>query len=179
MGKGKITLLTLSICLSLMFSSCSFVSDDEGAHPKEPHPDIILQNTVYTLGQSGERPVYIESSRITFWSADNRAETDKITFHQADDEGNITLEGSADHADIDTDNRRMDLSGNVRLKRADGNMQIEADELTFDSKNEEINAPGSVHVSSDDGEFRGEGFNADLLTSAYSFKSIQEGVFTL
>ncbi len=167
------------ILLIALFTSCSFVSEDEGEHEKAELPDIILENSTYTLGQSGERPVYIESTRMTLYSKDNLAVVEDISFISYDEEGNPSVEGSAGHAEIDTDSKKMKLSGSVRLRATDGDMMIEAESLTFDSENDEIEADGDVSVSSEDGSFRGTGFRGDLREEMYSFQTIEEGVFEL
>ncbi len=171
-------LVPLMIVL-LLLTSCSFRQGDEGEHEKAVLPDIILENSTYTLGQSGERPVYIDSSRITLYSHDNLAIVEDISFISYDEEGNPSVEGSAGYGEIETDTKRMNLSGNVRLKATDGDMMISSENLIFDSENETIEADGDVSVSSDDGTFRGTGFRGDLREEIYSFSTIGEGVFEL
>lgn len=163
----------------LTLSSCSFITDDDGEHEKAILPDIILENSTYTLGQSGEKPVYIESSRMTLYSKDNLAVVEDISFISYDDEGNPSVEGSAGHSEINTETKVMNLSGGVRLRASDGDMMIEAESLIFDSDKEEIEAEGDVSVSSEDGTFTGTGFRGDLREEAYSFTTISEGVFEL
>ena len=167
------------VIVSLLLASCSFVSDDGTVHEKLATPDIILENAAYTLGQSNESPIFIKSSRIEFYSKDNRATTEALSFVQYNDDGNVRLEGSADKSVIDTESKRMELEGNVKLSENDSGMMIEADTLIFDSENEEITADGHVRVVSKDGEFEGTGFAGDLMTSSYSFASIEKGVFKL
>ena len=105
--------------------------------------------------------------------------TEALSFVQYNDDGNVRLEGSADNSVIDTESKRMELEGNVKLSENDSGMMIEADTLIFDSENEEITADGHVRVVSKDGEFEGTGFAGDLMTSSYSFASIEKGVFRL
>ena len=172
----KTLLLILSL---LLLASCSFRSDDEEVHEKAVLPDIILENADYTLGQRDENPIYIKSSRMTFYSHDNRAIVENITFTSYDDDGSIAIEGSAGYGEINTETKTMDLSGGVNLKASSGNMMIEAESLVFDSQNGEIEAEGIVRVSSDDGVFAGTGFRGDLLEEVYAFRTITEGVFEI
>ena len=51
--------------------------------------------------------------------------------------------------------------------------------IGFDSENEEMTADGHVKVVSSDGEFEGTGFAGDLKMDAYSFTTIEKGVFRL
>ena len=166
------------VMILMMLTSCSFTSDD-GEHEKGVYPDMILYGASYTLGQSGENPIFIDSAEMALYSKDSRAVVEDISFVSYDDEGNIALEGSAEHGEIDTEEKTMDLSGSVRLSHRDGNMMIEADMLFFDSGSEEIEADGHVHVSSDDGVFTGTGFKGDLREEAYSFNTIEQGVFEI
>lgn len=169
----------LPIILIALLASCSFVSEEKEKSEKIARPAIILENAEYTLGQSGENPIFIESTLMSFYSAEERATAENLKFIQFDDEGNPSITGSADYADIDTSARTMDLSGHVSLEQHGSNMHIEAESLYFDSSSSEIEAEGDVRVSSDDGIFSGTGFKGDLREDSYSFSSIKEGVFNL
>ncbi|MBO8435951.1 MAG: LPS export ABC transporter periplasmic protein LptC [Spirochaetes bacterium] len=172
----KLLLIALSL---LLITSCSFRSGDEESHEKAVLPDIILENADYTLGQRDENPIYINSTRMTFFSHDHKAIVENISFTSYNDDGSIAVEGSAGHGEIDTDSRTMNLSGGVSLKASSGDMMIEAESLIFDSENGEIEADGNVRVSSEDGVFAGTGFRGDLLEEVYAFRTITEGVFEL
>ena len=169
----------LPVLLLLLLASCSFVSETEEKQEKEKYPSIILENADYTLGQSGENPIFIKSALMTFYSEDERATAEALSFVQYDDDGNAAITGNADFADIDTNARSMDLSGNVTLEQHRTNMHIEAETLFFDSVSSEIEADGDVLVSSDDGTFSGTGFKGDLREDIYSFSSIKEGIFNI
>ena len=171
-------LIPFAIVIFLL-SSCSFVDEDETEHAKEARPDIILENTSYTLGQAGERPVRIASERMAFWNSEERAETGRMAFYQEDEEGETALRGRADRAVVDTGEKIIELYGNVIFLSEDGDMRIEAEDLVFDSKNNTLVSEGTVYVSSEDGTFQGEGFTADLVSSTYTFTSITQGIFTL
>ena len=170
--------IALIITLLFLLASCSFVEDEE-VHEKAVLPDIILEGAEYTLGQDGNSPVYIESSRMTLYSRDNRAIVENMKFVSYNEDGTPAIEGSADYGEIDTENETMDLNGNVTLRQSDGDMSIEAESLYFDTEKEEITAEGTVSVSSEDGTLRGSGFAADLREKLYSFKTIEEGEFII
>ena len=169
----------LPLLMALLLASCSFVNDDGERSEKIKVPDIILEGARYTLGQSGESPIFITAREMVFYSAEERATAEDMSFVQYGEDGNVTLEGRADHADIDTGARSMDLSGGVRLEQSRDGMLIEAESLFFSSSTEEVEAEGPVYVRSDDGEFSGTGFKGDLREDAYSFQSIEKGVFTI
>ena len=89
----------LCLFLIILLSSCSFVSEEEGSTDDTVRPDIVLIGAEYTLGQAGENPIFIKSPRMTFYSSDNRAVTEALSFVQYDDDGNIIIEGQADSSD--------------------------------------------------------------------------------
>ena len=167
------------LAIVLILTSCSFISGDQDSSVAETRPDIVLIEAEYTLGQSGENPIFINSSRMTFYSSDSRALTESLSFEQFSDDGSLIIEGHADSSDINTDSKVIDLTGNVMLRKLDNDMLIEADQLTFDSENSTIKADGSVFVQTDDGSFRGSGFSGDLKMDIYSFRTIEEGAFNL
>ncbi len=168
----------LPLILLLLITSCSFVSDDGSEREAEERPEFILENVEYTLGQSGESPIFIKSSRMTFYSRDNRAITETFSFEQRDG-GEVKVSGQAGYGDINTNTKVMDLKGGVSIHDLTNDMLIEAEELTFDSENSEIYASSDVYVKTSDGEFRGSGFSGDLRMDTYSFDIIKEGVFNL
>lgn len=165
--------------LLILLTSCSFVEESGERKAKVDYPDIILVNADYTLGQSGESPIFIKSAEMSLYSADERATAEGLSFIQYDEDGNIAITGQADHADIDTADRTMDLKGNVILEQSSSGMRIEAESLYFDSSSSEIEADGDVYVVSEDGTFSGSGFKGDLKEDNYSFSSIKEGIFNL
>ena len=162
-----------------LLTSCSFISDEDASSSAETRPDIVLIGAEYTLGQAGENPIFIKSSRITFYSADDRALTESLSFEQTGDDGSIMIEGSAGSSDINTETKVINLEGSVILRKLDDDMLIEADSIIFDSGNSTIQADGNVYVQTSDGSFRGTGFSGDLKMDIYSFRTIEEGIFNL
>lgn len=165
----------LLILISLLIS-CTFSSKEENEpREKTAYPDLVLENAEYLLGQSNERPIVVRGERITFYSKDNRAELERFSFSQEDEEGNIILQGSADEGLINTKSKTMDLKGNVFLEKPGEGMEIHAENLFFDSESEEAKADGKVVVKSKDGEFSGTDFYGDLRNMVYSFSEMEDG----
>lgn len=167
----------LSLLLSiLILTSCTFSSkEDQDKGEKVTVPDIILENAEYLLGQSGENPIVINGEKITFYSKDNRAELERFSFVQKDEDGSIILEGSADGGIINTKTKTMNLSGNVILRNASDDMEILAENLIYDSENDEASADGKVVIKSKEGNFSGEDFKGDLRNMVYSFSKMEDG----
>lgn len=161
--------------IALLLISCTFNEESPEKKAKAKLPSIVLDNATYVLGQRDQQPIDIVARKITFYSDDNNAILEDFSFQQKDDDGVVVLEGSALYGNINTSSKVMNLNGDVNLRQSSQNMEIEADELMFDSENEEISSTGFVMVKSENGSFSGYGFNGDLIEQAYSFESIEQG----
>ena len=49
------------LAIVLILTSCSFISGDQDSSAAETRPDIVLVEAEYTLGQSGENPIFIST----------------------------------------------------------------------------------------------------------------------
>ena len=129
-------ILFLLIFILLFLSSCKkdggTVAGDNSEREKGIYPDIILENAEYHIGEDGSDPVYLKAGKITFYSKDGYALTEDMEFLSKDDEGNITISGSAGNGWIDTEGSSMNLSGGVVFKDEERNMKISAENLIFD-----------------------------------------------
>ena len=107
--------------------------------------------------------------------ADAYALTESMDFVSKDENGNITISGSAGKGWIDTEGSSMNLSEGVVFKDEERNMKINADNLVFDREEDTIVADGRVVVESEEGIFIGRDFKGDLRTGVYIFSEIEEG----
>lgn len=171
--REKLILLLVSLTLII---SCS-VSQQNGEESSETRlADMVLTNGRFTLYQKDERPIVFTSSRASFYAADNSAEIDEIAFSQHDENGELTLEGSADYGELNTEDKRLMLKGNVRLESMESGMLIISEgPLFFDAESQEIETEAPSFVSSSDGEFSSSGFYGNLLNEEYSFSSLNSG----
>lgn len=167
-------IVPLIIVLSLI--SCRFNdSDGKSRTEKIEHPDIILEEAEYKLNQLSESPIVLVGSKITFYSADHRAELESFTFYQENSDGERVMEGSADSGTVDTANETLNLSGNVMIKQQSNNIELRTDSVMIDTKNEEISSSDRVMVKSDKGTFSGLGFKGDMKRQVYTFTSLDRG----
>jgi len=167
-------ILPLFIALSLI--SCRFNdSDGKPRAEKIAHPDIILEDASYKLNQQSENPIVLEGSKITFYSADHRADLESFTFYQENSDGERVMEGSADIGTVDTANETLNLSGKVVIRQKSNNIELRTDSVMIDTKQEEISSPSKVMVKSDKGTFTGIGFKGDMKRQVYTFTALDKG----
>ena len=171
--------LFLLIFILLFLSSCKkdegTVVSDNSEREKGIYPDIILENAEYHIGEDGSDPIYLKAGKITFYSKDGYALTESMEFVSKDENGDITISGSAGKGWIDTEGSSMNLSEGVVFKDEERNMKINADNLIFDREEDTIVADGRVMVESEEGSFIGRDFKGDLRTGVYIFSEIEEG----
>ena len=172
-------ILFLLIFILTFLSSCKkdegTVVSDNSEREKGIYPDIILENAEYHIGENGSDPIYLKAGKITFYSKDGYALTESMEFVSKDENGDITISGSAGKGWIDTEGSSMNLSEGVVFKDEERNMKINADNLIFDREEDTIVADGRVMVESEEGSFIGRDFKGDLRTGVYIFSEIEEG----
>ena len=172
-------ILFLLIFILTFLSSCKkdegTVVSDNSEREKGIYPDIILENAEYHIGEDGSDPIYLKAGKITFYSKDGYALTESMEFVSKDENGDITISGSAGKGWIDTEGSSMNLSEGVVFKDEERNMKINADNLIFDREEDTIVADGRVMVESEEGSFIGRDFKGDLRTGVYTFSEIEKG----
>ena len=118
--------LFLLIFILLFLSSCKkdegTVVSDNSEREKGIYPDIILENAEYHIGEDGSDPIYLKAGKITFYSKDGYALTESMEFVSKDENGDITISGSAGKGWIDTEGSSMNLSEGVVFKDEERNM---------------------------------------------------------
>lgn len=135
-------------------------------------PDLILREATYTFGQPDRNPLTLNAEEISIWQ-DTRTAMKKVVFNQNDE-----LTGTCDEA-TSSDNKRVNLKGNVKLSKVTDNVKIECDSLNWDDDTQTISSDGLVSLVYKDGtEITAEGFSALLEENKYEFKKIVEGRYT-
>ena len=106
MKRYCLILLTLLILISCTDKETSSATESKDL----ALPDISLKDASFTLGQSGENPLFISGESIEFYMSEDKVYVNNISFTQLDDDGNLFISGSAGYGIINTENKRSDLS---------------------------------------------------------------------
>lgn len=174
--------LALLLSLAVLLVSCSAgkVQRNESSTAKEGvYPDLIMENTTCSVGQSGSSPIVLKAEKMTLYSSDNYALLENFSFASEAEDGIVETEGQAEKGTIELDGSTITLSGNVSFSRPRDNMTIKAESLTYNKKRDEITTEGKVVVNSKEGIIEGYDFKGDLREGIYSFSRIAEGDFSL
>ncbi len=170
----------------LLFSAtgCSSGSSKGIPESEDELPDMIMNNAVYSFGDSGRNPVVMTAAEIKIYRGHNpRTLLSDISFVQyGEDETGKTVEelsGHCDSATVTDKNTKAKLTGNVWLTKRSDNFTIDCSVLTWNDDKQEINSDGNVHVLYEDSmEINAKGFNAKLDENIYEFGKIENGRFT-
>lgn len=170
-------LLFLLIFASITLSSCSFIGDDkaDGAITPIENPDLVLTNATYTLGQSGEHPLFITGTKMTIWEKDHTAYLEDFTFYQLDEKGERSLTGKAKNAKVDTEKKTCSLTGDVTMQETEHGYKIVGEDIFFDSETQNVTGNGQIVVDFDGGHIEGSDFQADLKKGVFLFGKIGQG----
>lgn len=166
--------------LLLLLFSCTIERKEEEKKEKLERPDMILYDGSFRMSLSGQNPILFTSSLLTYYSIDEYAEMEDLSFHQKGDDGEIRLQGRSEKAEIDTSRKILVLEGETVLEEMESGLRIETEgSLTYDMENDKVYTDDEVMVEYDKGTFQGTGFFADLRREEYSFTSIEKGNFNI
>ena len=167
----------ITLFILLILTSCS-VSNQQQTESGDDLilPDMVLEKGRFTLYQEKENPIEFTAEKVTFYSKDNRAVIENISFEQKDKEGAVIIEGHANEGEIDTENETLVLTGDVFLNSVRDDMTIRTDgRMDFNTRTQEVETSSEVTVQSPDGEFSSLSFYGNLLTKEYSFSKLEKG----
>ena len=175
MKRYCLILLTLLILISCTDKETSSATESKDL----ALPDISLKDASFTLGQSGENPLFISGESIEFYMSEDKVYVNNISFTQLDDDGNLFISGSAGYGIINTENKRSDLSKGVNLIQHRDELEISAESLVFDAEKQTVDSPKEVNISFGDGSLKGSNLSADLKSSTFELMSIEDGELVL
>lgn len=136
-------------------------------------PDMVLSEAKYTMGRPGESALVLQARTMTVYKDSKGTVLEDVVFRQ---EGEGGLEGSCESATIDEKGEKATLSGNVRIKSANEDLTIEAQDVEWDNGAMTIKADGEVSIEYGDGtKVLAEGFSAVLDEDDFEFGRIIRG----
>ena len=138
-------------------------------------PDIILQDTRYTLSTGEGEPIVIEAKEMKVFQAEDKVLVSNISFSQKNSDGKDYITGTAFSGNINIKDKVCYFSVKTSLKQHIDNLSIEAESLTFDSRDNTVSATGEVSVTFPGGSIVGTDLFADLTRMSLELREIKEG----
>lgn len=142
-------------------------------------PDMILRDVNYTLGQEGEKPLFLEANELVIYNDDNQVYATDIIFYQLGENNEKSLTGTAGYAIIDTDSKSASFSKGVNLDVIEDGMHIVCENLEFDTKKQTIESRDNVSAKKDNMTILAKGVLGNLLANTFEFEDIEKGEIVL
>ena len=168
------------LCLLLsafLLTSCSKTPGDGDVltSAEMEMPDITLRNTAYTLSVGEGMPIEITARELKVFLAEEKVLIEECTFRSDDENGEPFITGHAGYGRIDTATRECEFSGGAYLEQLRDGLSVTADELTFRSRENTVEAPGYAEVTFEGGRISGRGIFADLTSSVLEIGELYSG----
>ena len=126
------------------------------------HVETRMDRTIWVL----------ESERAEMF--EDKASLHKVKVTWYGEPGAVTVVITSAKGKVDFKRRRAELSGDVRIERADGAV-ISTEKILWNDKTKVLKAPESVLITTRDATFRGAGLDANLETQRITLRGRVQG----
>ena len=146
---------------------------------KRSIPDVVLRDLSERVYDTGDKILELQSERVQVFEGRRIQEIDGLSFTQFDEDGVITVEGSAGFATRDLDTDDILLSGEVNIFITENSYSISGEQFLFSPDQDLIWSPAGFEVElvkEDGSRLNGRGFVVDLLLQELRFDGGASGV---
>ncbi|MBU8913955.1 MAG: LPS export ABC transporter periplasmic protein LptC [Spirochaetales bacterium] len=166
--------LLLIVTIAAILASCSldYGQSRLSSEISEEIPDTVLTGVAHTVVRDNAVRFRITAVRVEAFSEENRQYLDQVGFTEYDADGAIRTDGTADHADFQTDTEDVELTGNLRFFSVPDEAWLQAEHLYWSSEERQLAAypEESVVLEKSDGTYIvGRGFTAEMSESLIIF----------
>ncbi len=167
----KYVLVSLAI---MVLGACSLDYDQSqlASEISQEIPDTILTSVSHTVVRDNVIRFRIGAERVEAYGEEKRQELRQVTFTEYDSSGAVRTEGTADHADFQTDTENVEITGNLRFYSVPDEAWLEADYLFWNSDERQLTSRPEETVTlerSDGTSIAGRGFTAEMDESVIIF----------
>lgn len=160
--------------LSIALAACSldYNQSQLATEISEEIPDTVLNGVSHTVVRDNVIRFRIGAERVEAFGAQNRQYLYDVTFTEYDTTGAVRTEGTADHADFQTDTEDVELTGNLRFYSVPDQAWLDAEYLYWNSEERQLTSRPEEPVAlekRDGSSIVGRGFTAELDQSLIIF----------
>lgn len=172
--KNGVRFLRITKIFSIVFAinslSCSLNYAKED-NPESSTPEFIFNNARFSKIEKRKLKMKMEAEKIEQYKSDSFSFAKNSVFKTFNENGNEETSGKCDLVSADTNNERYMLFGNINMNLIEQEMEIFADSLNFDKKNEQITSgtEQTVKIIKKDTEITGIGFSASGVSKKFTF----------
>lgn len=163
--------------LPFIFASCSleyYKSQDSDATT----PEFIFNDATFLRFSNGKTKIKLNSQKIEQYKADNSSYAKNAEFDSYDDNGNLEAAGSCELLEAKFETEEYKLFKNIKLNLLSQKMKIEAENLYFDKKSEQITSgnDSEVQIEKDGLTVAGKGFSGSGVSKVFHFAETVNGI---
>jgi LPS export ABC transporter protein LptC len=168
------TRLALAAAAALVACGCSFNYDAATVAESlgQEIPDTVLERFSQTVVRDGKPQLVLEAAEARTFRVNARVLLASARFREYDSAGELSVQGSAEHAVFHTDTENAELSGGIVLHSARDKATVRTTVLDWDRAHRFVHGDpdAAVIVEKDDGSrLQGTGFEADFRTHTIRF----------
>jgi len=169
MKKNFVSFL-ISTILSIFFLSCSLSYEKEES-PESKTPEFTFSNVNFTRTENDKITMKMNAQTLEQYKSDSFSFAKNTNFNTFDKDGNNETKGECELLSADMNNEHYILFGNINLNLISQEMEIFAESLNFDKKNEQITSGNTqkVRIKNKDTDVSGTGFRASGISKRFSF----------
>ena len=173
MAKSSFFILILSFAT---FFSCS-LNYETSNNSENSVPEITFTNVNFEKYKDGKKNTALTAEKLEMYKSDNSMFAKEAKFFVFDYDGKTETEGSCTLIAADGGKERYSLYGGINVTLHKQNMQIFADSLRFNKKNEQLtgSSDGEVRLKKDGLSISGKGFTASGVSHTFSFSAETSG----
>lgn len=180
--KKSLLVLTISLFSLILTTSCSL---DYGQvfEDNSRVPEFIFNDVKMTRIEEGSQTVALHAGTLEQYKNSGVTYGKQVTFENFDKNGKKTVQGNCTLLSADTDTEIYTLYDNITLTSFEQDIQIIAENLKWNNKNEQLTSGANDKViiksggfdpensASTHSEMSGTGFSASSISLSYRFVS--------
>ncbi|MDD7015053.1 MAG: LPS export ABC transporter periplasmic protein LptC [Spirochaetales bacterium] len=141
-------------------------------------PEFIFLNSKFSRYENNKKTMSLNSSEIEQYRSDGNSFAKDAEFQTWDSEGKLETSGNCDFMEIESKPEIYSLFSNIHILNYPEDMEIQAENLKWQSKTEQLTSGKEdlVSIKKENVQFQGKGFSASGVSKAYNFESAVSGI---
>lgn len=164
------------ILFLIFLTSCSLNYEKE-ENQENLTPELILKSVKFKKIENNRLKVKMNADIIEQYKSDSFSFASNVDFTIFNTNEQKELFGKCNFISADTINEKYILLGNINLSVVEQNIDIFAETLNIDKKNEQITSGinNKVQIKKDNMDIVGVGFSASNISNSFSFSDKATG----
>ncbi|MBQ0052540.1 MAG: LPS export ABC transporter periplasmic protein LptC [Treponema sp.] len=171
-------LIAAAFLLSL-FSSCS-LEYLKSENSENTTPEFIFNRANFTRYETGLVKMRMKAEKIEQYKSDGSSYAKNAEFDSYNSKGELETSGNCGLMESNTNSEKYKLFDRIYLNMVSQKMEINAENLFFDKKTEQVTSDinSEVFIKKEDMTITGTGFTASGISKSFTFEDQVSGTIT-